>query len=144
MHWRVQRPRDPKRQNFKCIGEPKSPGTRSVKNSNSQALQCSGEPKGPGTRSVKISNSKAQKCIGESECPGTRSVKISNSKAQKCIGESKGPAKCTKNNCPDQKKRRPCVRSPLWKNARECFAPPSHLRLESERHKSTWFPPEHS
>ena len=23
-----------------------------------------------------------------------------------------------------------------WKNARECFASPSHLRLESERHKS--------
>ena len=28
-------------------------------------------------------------------------------------------------------KRRPYERSPLWKNARECFAPPSHLRLES-------------
>ena len=49
-----------------------------------------------------------------------------------------GIARLTKSNCPRQTDA--CMKGPRAsnkssKNARECFATPSHLRLESERHK---------
>ena len=47
-------------------------------------------------------------------------------------------ARLTKSNCfsrTDACMKASRASNKLLKNARECFAPPSHLRLESERHK---------
>ena len=57
---------------------------------------------------------------------------------ERFFDQMSGIARLTKSNCPRQTDA--CMNGPRAsnkssKNARECFAPPSHLRLESERHK---------
>ena len=57
---------------------------------------------------------------------------------ERFFDQMSGIARLTKSNCPRQTDA--CMKGPRAsnkssKNARECFAPPSHLRLESERHK---------
>ena len=54
------------------------------------------------------------------------------------IVEMSGIARLTKSNCFSRTgacMKGSCASNKSLKNARECFAPPSHLRLESERHK---------
>ena len=58
--------------------------------------------------------------------------------SERIFDEMSGVARLTKSNCSSRTDA--CMKGPRasnksLKNARECFAPPSHLRLESERHK---------
>ena len=60
------------------------------------------------------------------------------STSERIFDEMSGIARLTKSNCSSRTDA--CMKGPRasnksLKNARECFAPPSHLRLESERHK---------
>ena len=57
---------------------------------------------------------------------------------ERFFDQMSGIAPLTKSNCPRQTDacmKGPRARNKSSKNARECFAPPSHSRLESERHK---------
>ena len=63
---------------------------------------------------------------------------VGKTRTSERIVEMSGIARLTKSNCfsrTDACMKGSCPSSKSLKNARECFAPPSHLRLESERHK---------
>ena len=67
--------------------------------------------------------------------------------SERIFDEMSGVARLTKSNCSSRTDA--CMKGPRasnksLKNARECFAPPSHLRLESERHKCTKYARSHS
>ena len=63
---------------------------------------------------------------------------VGKTRTSERIVEMSGIARLTKSNCfsrTDACMKGSCASNKSLKNARECFAPPSHLRLESERHK---------
>ena len=63
---------------------------------------------------------------------------VGKTRTSERIVEMSGIARLTKSNCFSRTEacmKGSCASNKSLKNARECFAPPSHLRLESERHK---------
>ena len=63
---------------------------------------------------------------------------VGKTRTSERIVEMSGIARLTKSNCfsrTDACMKGSCASNKSLKNARECFAPPSHLRLEGERHK---------
>ena len=63
---------------------------------------------------------------------------VGKTRTSERIVEMSGIARLTKSNCFSRTgacMKGSCASNKSLKNARECFAPPSHLRLESERHK---------